>query len=231
VCGLYPLEGRLVRGTPTGPWTSRHHRWEPAERWWPEGIPAPGPEEAERVLAHRWLARFGPGTVEDLRWWTGWTVSTVRRALGALPIEEVDLHGATGIALTGPEEEDAHPTEAPVATLLPTLDPTPMGWKRRDWLLGIDRHLVFDRAGNIGPTLWWDSEIIGSWGITAAGEVRTAVIADRGADADTAIADAAARLHDRLAGTAVTPTIRTPLETSLRSASDGVNPIAQANPQ
>ena len=26
-------QGRLVRGTATGPWTSRHHRWEPVQRW------------------------------------------------------------------------------------------------------------------------------------------------------------------------------------------------------
>jgi winged helix DNA-binding protein len=36
---LMSADGRLVRGTPTGPWTSRHHRWEPVSRWWPEGLP------------------------------------------------------------------------------------------------------------------------------------------------------------------------------------------------
>jgi hypothetical protein len=40
-----------------------------------------------------------------------------------------------------------------------------MGWKTRDWFLGIDPGHVFDRAGNIGPTLWFNGEIIGSWAI------------------------------------------------------------------
>jgi Winged helix DNA-binding domain len=60
-----------------------------------------------------------------------------------------------------------------VATLLPALDPTAMGWKRRDWFLGIDRGQIFDSAGNIGPTLWWDGEIVGSWAIGPAGGIRT----------------------------------------------------------
>ena len=69
-----------------------------------------------------------------------------------------------------------------------------MGWKRRDWLFGIPQHHVFDNRGNIGPTLWWDGEIIGSWAVTPAGQVRTAVLADRGATARSAIQDTAARL-------------------------------------
>ena len=87
-----------------------------------------------------------------------------------------------------------------------------MGWKHRDWFLSIDQHHVFDHNGNIGPTLWWDGEIIGSWGISSTG---TKVLADRGAAADTAIQDAALRLHERLHGAVVTPAIRTPLERSL----------------
>lgn len=75
-----------------------------------------------------------------------------------------------------------------------------MGWKRRDWLFGIAQHHVFDSRGNIGPTVWWDGEIIGSWAVTSAGEIRTSIAADRGAAARDAIADAAARLHTRLEG-------------------------------
>ena len=32
---------------------------------------------------------------------------------------------------------------APVATLLPALDPTPMGWQERDWFLGQHRSALF----------------------------------------------------------------------------------------
>ena len=212
---LMSTEGRIVRGIPTGPWTSRHHRWEPVDRWWPDGLPELKAEESQRELAGRWLARFGPATAEDLRWWTGWNKTTVRLALSGLPAEEVDLHGETGIALADDHDHGDRATDSPVATLLPALDPTPMGWKQRDWLFGIPQHLLFDSRGNIGPSLWWDGEIIGSWTVTPAGEIRTAVVADRGAAARAAILDAAARLDTRLHGAVITPAIRTPLERSL----------------
>ena len=139
-------------------------------------------------------------------------MTTTRRALGRLEIEEVDLHGQPGIALARSAEA---PPGHPAATLLPALDPTPMGWKNREWFLGIDTSLVFDRAGNIGPTLWWDGEIIGSWTVAPNGDLRTKVVADRGAEAKAAIERTASQLHARLNGAAVTPAIRTPLEQAL----------------
>jgi hypothetical protein len=215
---LMSASGRIVRGTPTGPWTSRHHRWEPVSRWWPEGVPRIDISQARRDLARRWLARFGPARTEDLQWWTGWNKTTTRRALQDLMIEEVDLHGQAGIVLASPAGEFSdRPPGVPSATLLPALDPTPMGWQARDWFLGIDPGHVFDRTGNIGATLWWNGEIIGGWAIAPSGEVRTKVIADRGAEAHAAIDRAASHLHARLNGTAVTPAIRTPLQQALTS--------------
>ncbi len=209
-------EGRIVRGSPTGAWTSRHHRWEPAEHWWPDGLPVLEEVAAQRELARRWLDRFGPATVEDLEWWTGWTKTAVRRALKELPVEDVDLHGEPGIALAGGETEHGERgTTDPVVTLLPALDPTAMGWKRRDWFFGIDQRQVFDTNGNIGPTIWWDGEIIGGWLTTAAGGIRFEILADRGKDVVAAVEDAVSRLHRRLQGAVVVPAFRTPLERRL----------------
>jgi hypothetical protein len=213
-------EGRLVRGTPTGAWTSRHHRWEPVNRWWPDGLPSMDPDQARQALARRWLTSFGPATVGDLQWWVGWNKTTVRRALDNLPVDEIDLHGGPGIMLRADrastadaalrdalDEALAHidSAETPSASLLPVLDPTPMGWKHRDWMFGIDQQAIFDQAGNIGPTVWWNGEIIGSWAITAAGELRTRILADRGAQAVAAVDSAAAKLHERLGGAIVAP--------------------------
>jgi hypothetical protein len=92
-----------------------------------------------------------------------------------------------------------------LSRVLPVLDPTPMGWKQRDWLLGIDQRQLFGRADNIRPALWWDGEVVGAWAVTSTGDIRTAVVADGRAEADRAIQDAAARMHNRLEGTAVTP--------------------------
>lgn len=132
---LMSAQGRIVRSTPTGAWTSRHHRWEPIGRWWPHGLPQLDEADSQRDLARRWLERFGPGTADDLQWWTGWNKTTTRRAISDLPIDDVDLHGQAGIALRAANDPDEHATPEPVATLLPALDPTPMGWKHRDWFL------------------------------------------------------------------------------------------------
>ena len=159
---LMSASGRIVRGTPTGAWTSRHHRWEPVSRWWPEGLPPIDTTEAQRNLARRWLAASARRRRDDLQRWTGWNKTTTHRALEDLALEEVDLHGQAGIVLAGPAGKFANEAAGdPTATLLPALDPTPMGWKTRDWFLGIDPDHVFGRAGNIGPTLWWNGEIVG----------------------------------------------------------------------
>ena len=208
-------EGRIVRGSPTGPWTSRQHSWEPVGHWWPAGLPELDPVKSQQTLARRWLERFGPATVDDLQWWTGWSKTTVRQALSAVPLEEVDLHGEAGIALHD-QVDSADTPAAPAAALLPSLDPTPMGWKHRGWFLGIDPHQIFDTAGNIGPTVWWNGEIVGSWAVAGTGEVRTVLTADRGADATAAVDAAASLLNRRLDGAIITPSFRTPLERSLR---------------
>lgn len=212
-------EGRMIRGTPTGPWTSRHHFWEPVDHWWPNRLPLRDPAESQVTLARRWLERYGPATANDLQWWTGWNKTTTRAALSRLPIEEVDLHGVAGIALqrdaSTPEDDAADDEAAPTATLLPSLDPTSMGWRHREWFLGIDPQQIFDTAGNIGPTIWWNGEIIGSWAVAQTGEIRTAIAADRGFGAVHEIELAAERLQRRLEGALVTPAIRTALERSL----------------
>lgn len=50
----------------------------------------------------------------------------------------------------------------PWAALLPTLDPTTMGWKERDLYLDpAHRPMLFD-TGNGGATAWWDGRIVGA---------------------------------------------------------------------
>lgn len=208
---LMSAEGRIVRSTPVVAWTTRHHRWEHVSAWWPDGLPHLDPAQAQAALARRWLQRFGPATIDDLSWWTGWTKTVTLAALSRIDIDEVDLHGQPGIDLH--DATPVTPTE-PVACLLPCLDPTPMGWKHRDWFTAVDTTHIYDQAGNIGPTLWWNGEIIGSWARTPGG-IRTHILADRGQQAAAAVDAAAADLHARLNGANVVPAIRTACERHL----------------
>lgn len=211
---LLGAHGRIVRGRPRGTWLSSLYSWAPTAGWLGRDPDQPATDEASAELALRWLWTFGPGTAEDLKWWTGWTVTRTRRVLDRLDTVEVALDdGATGVVLA----DDAGPVAErdPAAALLPALDPTPMGWTHRDWYLGPHRAELFDRNGNVGPTVWWGGRIVGGWGQRPDGTVAVELLTDVGAEAAAAVEAEAARLDEVLAGVRVTPRFRTPLERRL----------------
>ena len=215
-------EGVLVRGRPSGAWTGRQYRWYGRDAWFGDADPAPdsmSPDEAARSLVERWLRRFGPGTYDDLKWWTGWKAGQLRAALGSLDTTEVELDGRSGLVLTDDLDDfpDAavDPIAEPWVALLPSLDPTPMGWKDREWYLGPHKARLFDRNGNIGPTIWVDGRIVGGWGQRSDGEVVTGLLEDIGEDAKAMVAADAEALSGVIDGTVVKPSFPTPLQKEL----------------
>lgn len=197
---LLTCEGRIVRTRPRGTWTSTQHRYAVAptagQRW--------ETPDAQAELARRWLTTFGPVSVDmvgDLKWWAGWTVAATKQALaaaGEVPMgEPVD---------TGPW-----------AALVPSLDPTTMGWKDRSWYLGELGPQLFDRNGNAGPAIWWCDRIVGGWAQRSTGEVATSLLVDIGSEGRVTVEAEAARLQDWLdaSGTVVKPRFPTPLQKEL----------------
>jgi hypothetical protein len=207
------MEGRLVRGRPRGSWASGHYRWLTAAAWLGGEIEAVEPAAARAELLRRWLAAFGPATETDVRWWTGWTAREARAALAALLHVEVDLDGARGIVLAG--DLDATPPPEPWAALLPTLDPTTMGWKERDWYLGPHASVLFDGNGNAGPTVWWDGRVVGGWSQRPDGEVVFELLEDVGADAVRAVEAEAERVAAWLGDVRFAPGFLPPFQRSL----------------
>jgi DNA glycosylase AlkZ-like len=207
------MEGKLMRGRPRGAWTNGQYRWVTTEYWLDEGIVAIDPATARTELLTRWLEVFGPGTETDLRWWTGWTARDTRAALGAVPHVAVDLGGSTGYVLADDLERAA--TLEPWAALLPTLDPTTMGWKERGWYLGPHASVLFDGNGNAGPTVWWEGRVVGGWSQRRDGEIRYRLLEDVGSEADTAIETEAARLEERLREARVSPGFLPPFQREL----------------
>jgi hypothetical protein len=209
-------EGQLVRGRPTGRWTSGVHRWQRAETWLGRPVDRHlSAHEARTALARGWLERFGPATVADLRWWTGWTLGATRAALAALEVEEVDLDGMAGLVLA--DDEPDPPEVPPWVALLPGLDPTTMGWKARAWYLGDHGTQVFDGNGNAGPTVWADGRVVGGWAQRADGEVVVRLLDDIGGDQAAQVAGEASRLQDLLGAVRVTPRFPSPLDRALRA--------------
>jgi hypothetical protein len=207
------MEGKAVRTRPRGGWANGQYRWAPTSAWLGGEIERLDTAPAQVVLVRRWLAAFGPATEADIRWWTGWTARDVRAALAELPHAQVDLGGATGYVLA----DDLEPVERlePSAALLPTLDPTTMGWKERGWYLGRHGDVLFDRNGNAGPTVWWDGRVVGGWSQRPDGEIVFRLLEDVGADAGAAIETEAERVARWMGDVRIAPGFLPPFQRAL----------------
>ncbi len=195
-------EGRVIRGRPRGSWISGQYRWATSESWLGSVIPFLPRELAQAELLRRWLYGFGPATETDIAWWTGWTKTDVRAALAT--VEAVQVETETGTAYLLADDLDAVSPPAPWIALLPSLDPTTMGWKERGWYLGQHGPQVFDRNGNAGATIWSDGRVVGGWSQRPGGEVAYRLLEDVGSDATAAVEKEMEALQKWFSGTTVT---------------------------
>lgn len=220
---LLSTEGRIARARPLGSWLSSQYRWVPMADWIGELADIPT-DDARAELTRRWLRAYGPGTLDDLAWWTKWTKGNVRAGLAAVGAVEVTTDTgedpAAAAWVLGDDLDDT-PAEAaapdgvePVA-LLPGLDPTIMGWKARGWYLGPHRGPLFDRNGNAGPTVWVGGRAVGAWSQREGGEVVTGLLEPVDVDTVERIGAAAKRLTAWMDGTRVIPRFPTPLDREL----------------
>jgi hypothetical protein len=207
------MEGLLVRGRPRGTWVSPQFRWVTTEDWLGGPIERVETAQAQVELLRRWLAAFGPATETDIRWWTGWTAREARAALAAIPYVEVDLDGGTGYVLA--DDLEPTPPAKPSAALLPTLDPTTMGWKERDWYLGPHAGILFDSNGNAGPTVWWEGRVVGGWSQRRDGEIVYRLLEDVGADAVDAVESEVERVTGWLGDVRFSPGFLPPFQRGL----------------
>ncbi|RYJ01950.1 MAG: winged helix DNA-binding domain-containing protein, partial [Actinomycetales bacterium] len=209
--------GQVVRGRPRGGWTSTQFAWSLSERWHPALAERPDLPTAARTLAEAWLRRYGPATLEDLQWWTGWTKTLTRQAVADLPLTDVDLQGAPGVVLA--DDLEPVPAPEPWVALLPALDPTIMGWKHRDHLHAAHKPQVFDVNGNAGPTVWADGRVVGGWAQRDDGEVVTHLLEDVGSETAAAVQVRAAHLTQLLGDVRLKARARgwTPVEKLLRA--------------
>jgi hypothetical protein len=169
--------------------------------------------EGYAELVGRYLHTFGPVTERDLVWWFGATKGAIRRALSDLKAVQVRLERAqAGWVL--PDDVDPEPPVEPWAALLPALDPTTMGWKDRDFYVDPDfAPAVFDWAGNVGATAWWDGKIVGAYVQDDAGRIELIVPRDPGPAGRATLRAEAERLGDWLAGEKVPALYKSPLVT------------------
>jgi hypothetical protein len=207
-------EGVVIRGRPLGTWLSSQYRWTTTVNWLGSPFEVKERLSAQDTVLTKWLKTFGPGTEIDMKWWTGWPVTQVRKSLERIGAVAVDLERGTGFMASDDADAVEEPTHGTVA-VLPSLDPTTMGWKEREWYLGEHGERLFDRNGNAGPTIWLDGRIVGGWTQREDGEIVGEVLEDVGADAERSIEVKLASLQAWLGDVNVTARFRSPHDREL----------------
>lgn len=78
--------------------------------------------------------------------------------------------------------------------------------------------MLFDSAGNAGPTCWVDGRIVGGWHQTDDGEVILDLLEDIGGDATQALEAEAGRLTGWFGGRRILPRFPSPLQAQARTS-------------
>ncbi|MET0323835.1 MAG: winged helix DNA-binding domain-containing protein, partial [Ilumatobacteraceae bacterium] len=163
---IFAASGSVVRATNAGHWRISRPTFTSMASWLGEPLEPFGERDGYAALVRHWLGTFGPGTEADLVWWLGSTKRAVRTSLADVEAVEVAFEdGSSGWVLPDDTADLERPASVePWVALLPTLDPTTMGWRDRDFYLD-PAHVpyLFDTAGNGGNTVWVDGRIVGSW--------------------------------------------------------------------
>jgi hypothetical protein len=213
------FDAAIVRAAPTGSWTNSEYEWNLMSDWIADGLTGMDPTAARTELVGRYLHSFGPATTADVQWWTGWTMGATNTAIAANDAVEVALDdGTSGWVLPEDLDSPAALDDAPWVALLPSLDPSAMGWKQRDWYLGEWTAFggpLFDRNGNVGPTVWVNGEVVGGWTQHADGRVMYELLQPVQARARKQIDATTARLAATIGSVRVTPRFPTPLQKAL----------------
>lgn len=143
-------ECRVARAGTTGSWRSDRLRYARWDQWVP-GDPKPlemPAEDARRELARRYVEAYGPVSLADLKWWTGWLAGATKAAA-----EGLDL-GQQGLATNRLEG----------VRLLPVWDVLMVAYKDRARLFdAAHADFIYDKMGNATSVVLADGRVAGIW--------------------------------------------------------------------
>ncbi len=162
-------QGLLIRGEPEGGWRSNLHTYYRFSEYFPN-MDLKGIERAKarRAVVRRYISSFGPVSLTDISWWTGFPKKDVNRIVNDLEkqVTHVRIDGMEGehVMLSSDLESMKSIRESHLVNFLPGLDPYLMGYKDRDRYLDKKWYWhVFDRAGNSTNTILLNGRVIGVW--------------------------------------------------------------------
>jgi len=168
--------GRIVRAQVRGGWRSDNFTY---ARWadWMGELPAEmDAAEARIELARRYLRAFGPATVDDLKWWSGWTKRDATPALTSLAESgEIIRVSVDGVDSWLPADETIGEA-VPSVRLLPIWDAYFMAYAtsgRARQVAPSDYPRVYDKSGNGTSVVLQDGMAAGIWELDADGGLIT----------------------------------------------------------
>jgi hypothetical protein len=136
-------------------------------RTWLGPQPEVAPAEAEREVARRFLAAYGPVTKKVFSQWLGVTMTRTSRLIEALREDAapVDLEGTLAWMLTGQLDDLNEGQGAGSARLLPAFDQYVLVASRdaENLLPGPFRDRIYRPAGWLSPVLLIDGRMDGVW--------------------------------------------------------------------
>lgn len=128
------------------------------DEWMPGGAELSG-QEALAEMARRYFRSHGPATLKDFAWWTGATLTEVRRAVEAVKgefdretIDGVEVWLSPGLSPT---------RKAPRAFMLPPFDEYTVAYADRGAV--VERERLVAAGHGIGPNLIIDGRLAGLW--------------------------------------------------------------------
>jgi Winged helix DNA-binding domain len=130
------LEGLVIRG----PMAGREHAYALTSDWLPRSKPVPR-QRALAELARRYLAGHGPAGDRDLARWAALPLRDARAGLSAIAPELRE--GEDGLVALAKRREAA---ELPAPRLLGAFEPSLLGWRSREAIVGDAAALIVSRG-------------------------------------------------------------------------------------
>jgi hypothetical protein len=203
-------EDLLIRGKSRTGWKSNIHTYFPFDEYFPDlDLSESDTSGAKEQMIRQYLSSYGPVSVKDIAWWTGFPMGDVKKILDNLKSDtiSVEISGISGsYILLSSDVESLDSMEIPLSPrvfLLPALDPYLMGFKdRRRFLDDAYADWIYDRSGNATNSILVDGQIAGIWDWIdqKESEIRFHLFADTGTEIKKIVISKATELGHFLFG-------------------------------
>ncbi|MDZ4245721.1 MAG: crosslink repair DNA glycosylase YcaQ family protein [Dehalococcoidia bacterium] len=161
----------LARG-PTTRWYNNKHQYTTWENWFPEIGFQMVKKQARAMLVQSYIKSYGPVSIEDIAWWTGFAKDETPGILDDISggIEEITIDCFEGKFLVTADDfktlKETKYSSEPVVNFLPSQDNYMVAYRRRgrQYLRDIYPR-IHDRAGNVMATILVNGHVAGAWDI------------------------------------------------------------------